>query len=332
MSFFYKRNESLEFKVNSYFSQLETYNREHFGGVLSVVLLGSLSRGEGTWIEQNGKTVLLSDIEFFTVYPKSFEAFDEFESYIQTAAVESFSDNSCSLFHVDNTFIAETELGSLEKKLLIFDAIHFGKCVVGKDVMCMFPKIDIDNINLYDIRDILTHRAFSVLYYGLPLKKQGNVEQYRYSLAKNSLDLMTVLLAKKGVLVSGFINKIDAIKKLDFSDDLKEYFSYCLSVKLGENYSKNYSAEEMEHYFVSIVGNAQRNFRISVRNTRKNLKSILKRRLGIVKRSLKYRHLVFGNHLARLIMSIEKNETISEREKMDNLVLNGYPVKDNTNE
>ncbi len=327
MSFFYKYNELLESKVTAYFEKLNTFNAEHLEGALSVILLGSLSRGEGTWINQNGMTVMLSDIEFFTIYPDGFQDFSLFENYAQALAQEIFSENSCSLFHVDNTFVSKSELSRLEKKLLTFDAGFFGKCLVGQNVMDKLPEIDIHNINLYDIRDILTHRAFSVLYYGLPLKNQGNKEQYQYSLAKNSLDLMTVLLVEKGLLISGFLNRLNAIQTLDYSEDIKSYLSYCLAIKLGEETDKDYSIEEMEDYFLSILKLARKNFKLSAKNALANRKHILKRKLGVLKRSLQYRHLVIGDHLRRLISHIERNEPIGKRETMDNLVLNGYPTE-----
>lgn len=325
MSFFYKENEHLEKKVNLYFERLEDFNKEHFNGDLSVILLGSLSRGEGTWMDQDGKTVMVSDIEFFTVYPDGFKNFEKFETLAQTLAQEIFQENSSTLFHVDNTFISQDELGGLEKKLLTYDAIHFGKCVCGEDCMGKFPHVDIDNINLFDIKDILTHRAFSVLYYGLPLKKEGNIEQYKYSLAKNSLDLMTVLLVNRGILESGFINRFNRLRELDFSDEIKNYFEYCLAIKLGGDSDKEFALQEMERLFVELLRTAEKGFKFKAGNIKSNLKRIAKRQLGIAKRCIKYRHFVFGNHLERFISSIENQEEITNREKFDNLVLNGYP-------
>lgn len=327
MSYFYKENKALEEKVNRFFDGLSDFNNKHFDGKLSVVLLGSLSRGEGTWINESGRDILVSDIEFFTVYPEGIGSFKEYEEFIDSYSAEVFGENASSLFHADNSYLPKSNLQSIEKKLLSYDTIHFGKCVVGEDVMPLFPKIDINNINLYDIRDILTHRTFAVLYYGLPLKEQGNEAEYRYCLAKNSLDLMTVLLVENGILESGFINRYEKIKQLDIDEKVKDYFGYCLSVKLGEPYGSRFTTDEMESMFISLTKSLAKDFKIRFENTKLNIKHIARRRLGMMKRALKYKNIAFSKpHLNRLIASFDKKEKITKKEIKDNLVLNGYPV------
>lgn len=327
MSYFYKENKELEEKVNRYFGGLADFNNKHFGGKLSVVLLGSLSRGEGSWINESGRIILVSDIEFFTVYTEETASFKEYDEFITLYAKEVFGENASSLFHADNSYVPKSRLKSMEKKLLTYDAVHFGKCVVGENVMPLFPKIDIHNINLYDIRDILTHRVFSVLYYGFPIKEQGKEPEYRYCLAKNSLDLMTVLLVENGILESGFINRYKQIKELSIDEKIKEYFDYCLSLKLGEPYDTFFTTEEMESIFISLVKELNRKFRLKTENILTNIKHIIRRRLGMLKRALKYKNIAFSKpHLNRLIASFDKREKITEKEIKDNLVLNGYPL------
>lgn len=328
MSYFYKENKELEEKVNRYFGGLADFNEKHFGGKLSVVLLGSLSRGEGTWINESGRDILVSDIEFFTVYPEKISSLKEYGEFVASYADEVFGENASSLFHADNSYLPISQLKELEKKLLTYDAVHFGKCVVGEDVMPLFPKIDIHNINLYDIRDILTHRVFAVLYYGFPLKEQGKDTEYRYCLAKNSLDLMTVLLVENGILESGFINRYNKIKELSIDGKIKEYFGYCLSLKLGAPYDASFTTEEMESMFISLVKELNRNFKFKAENILSNIKHISRRRLGMFKRALKYKNIAFSKrHLNNLITSFEKGNKITEKEKRANLVLNGYPMQ-----
>ena len=327
MSYFYKENKELEEKVNRYFSGLSDFNNKHFDGKMSVVLLGSLSRGEGSWINESGRDVLVSDIEFFTVYPEEIASFKEYDEFITSYAREVFGENASSLFNADNSYLPKSKLKSMEKKLLTYDAVHFGKCVVGEDVMSLFPKIDINNINLYDIKDILTHRVFSVLYYGFPLKEQGRDIEYRYSLAKNSLDLMTVMLVENGILESGFINRYNKIKELSIDEKIKDYFGYCLSLKLGELYDNSFSTEQMENMFISLVNELDKGFKLNFKNKWQNIKHIIRRRLGMLKRTLKYKNIAFSKrHLNNLITSFENGNRITEKEIKDNLVLNGYPV------
>ena len=325
MSYFYKDNPTLQAAVDAFFAELEQYNQTQCGGTLSVILLGSLSRGEATWIETEGGFLMVSDIEFFTVYDAGFTGFAAFKRAIDEAARHHFTEQRSVLFHVDNTFVCRQRLATMERKLLTYDAKQMGKTVVGRDAVCFLPEIDLTNINLWDIRDILTHRTFAVLYYGLPLKEQGETEQYRYCLAKNSLDLMTVLLACHGKLASGFINRLALVKQLPIDDAVKDYFEYCLSIKLSSACAHAYTVEQMEKQFVQLVKQLSKVFHVPLRNTWNCRRYVLRRVLGACKRALRYKHVPMPSHLRRLITQFEQQKVLTKRHLRDNLVLNGYP-------
>ena len=324
MAYFYKENPALEAQINEYFKRLSDYNDEAFGGALSLILLGSLSRGEATWTSDGGLR-LLSDIEYFTVYPQGFNAFGEFEKFSQEAAKAVFGEGNSALFHIDNTFVLQDNLPKMERKLLTYDAKQIGKTVVGQDRVQCLPDIDAENINFCDIKDILTHRAFSMLYYGLPFKRSGQITEYRYCLAKNSLDLMTVMLLSNGLLASGFINRLKLVCDLPIQKRIKDYFSFCLSVKLSTDCEFDFSIEEMEEIFISLLKDLYKNFKIPVRNVFINKKFVIRRILGMTKRAIKYRHIPRFNHLPDLIKSYEKEMLLQERQRTNNLVINGYP-------
>lgn len=328
MRYFYRENSVLEKMTDSYFSDIADYNNKRFGGKLSVILLGSLSRGEGTWEQTESGYRLLSDIEYFTVYPDGFNEFSEYTAETEKIGKSIFGKQS-ALFHIDNSFVSKGFLSEMERKLLTYDAKSFGKCVVGEDTVKLLPDITIENINFFDIRDVLTHRAFSVLYYGLPMKKSEDISGYTYCLAKNSLDLMTVILAKHGILASGFINREREIEKLDIDEKLKSYFRFCLAIKLCEEPEEFFSPEEAKEIFLKTEKELALSFKVPFKYVFINFKAVTRRFLGICKRSIKYRHLPKKGHLNRLIESIEKENEITETEKLDNLVINGYPLPDN---
>ena len=225
MKYFRRENEALERAIDSYFESLSRYNDEHFEGKLSVMLLGSLSRGEATWVKDGENDKMLSDIEYFTIYPEGFAAFDEYNEICERAKNEAFGNQKSSLFHIDNTFVRKEALPNMERKLITYDAKCMGKTVVGEDCVKLLPEITPENINLFDIKDILTHRVFYVLYYGKEMRENGKTEEYKYLLSKNSLDLMTVILAHYGILASGFIKRYEMIEELPVSEEWKKYFS-----------------------------------------------------------------------------------------------------------
>ena len=326
MSYFYRENEVLEAQVNRYFARLAEYNDTYCNGKLSILLLGSLSRGEGTWQATESGARMLSDIEYFTFYPDDFDGFEAFTDYAKEIQREVFADQDSSLFHIDNSFLRRSALPRLERKLLTYDAIRMGKTVVGEDCLSLLPVITIENINLSDIRDVLTHRVFSVLHYGLPMKREGDLDGYRYSLAKNSLDLMTVLLVSHGILDSGFIRRLELVMSLPVEQRVKEYFSYCLSIKLSSECDYIFTIEEMEEQFLQMVKDLSRSFAIPLKNVWVNRRAVLRRRLGMVKRALRYRHLPRCGHLRRMIASLEQKMPLTYRQLNDNLIIYGYPT------
>ena len=204
-----------------------------------------------------------------------------------------------------------------------------GKTISGENRLDLFPKIDIHNINLVDIRDILTHRVFSVLYYGLPLKAANRMDEYRYSIAKNSLDLMTVILVNNGLLKSGFQRRLMELQHLEIDDRMKAYFTYCLNVKFSENIDADFSIEEMENFFIFIVEKLDMQFEYHLSNFISNFTSIIRRKMGVLKRGIIKKNFKFSQrrHLHRLI-SEYKDGKITVSSINDNFVLNGYPYEE----
>lgn len=327
MIFFSKCNPLLEDKVNLYFKKIEEINIKKYHGQISIILLGSLSRGEGSWYKRENDIILLSDIEFLTIIPKGFTEKKELEEELHSVAKDIFGSNT-SFFHIDSTFITLMQLKRLEKKLLTFDANLYGTTVVGNDYINMIPKVTIQNINYHDIFDILIHRSFSILYYGIPLKKQNHIEEYRYSLAKNSLDLLTVFLIEKRILVSGFTNKCEELEKIDFDQRIKDYFNYCLKIKLREDaFGIEFKIEEMENIFIYLLEYLVKNFKYPIHNSLVNFKTNIRRKLGMTKRMIKskVKPMTRKKYLKHLIFLIKENKSITKNDLEINYVLNGYP-------
>lgn len=327
MKYFWLPCEKLEKKIDQYFERISSANREKYNGELSIILLGSLSRGEASWAMNGDEPYLISDIEFFTVVPDNFDRYAEFNQDLLDASKVCFSSETSSLFHIDNTYVQKSSLPNMERKVITFDAQNMGKVIVGDDVINLLPHITIHNVNQEDIWDIMIHRIFSVLYYGRPLKEKGNWQEYRYNLAKNSLDLMTVILAMNKLFVSGFYNKIDSIKKLDIEDRLKDYFDYCLSVKLGLSKGDKFTIPEMEVAFIQIIENLRKCFKVSCQNKILNMKHVIRRRLGMLKRGVQT--ATFAGTRKQLLVSLIENyksgQPVSREILKRNYVLNGYP-------
>lgn len=328
MKYFWNENQTLTQQVDDFFHKLSAYNQKTFDNNLSVLLLGSMSRGEATWTIEDGISKIISDLEFFTIYPKGFDRKEEFESVLKVISKRCFPNQDSVLFHIDNTWISIEELPKLPRKVITYDAMNMGKIVVGDTTLLnRLPKTTLRNINREDIWDIMVHRIFYVLYYGHILRSKGKIEEYRYTIAKNSLDLMTVILACNGILNSGFYNKLESIKNTTINAGYKEYLSYCLDIKLNNKPEQEYSIEDMENIFISLIIYCKANFRVGVYNRILNAKYIIKRRIGILKRMVKLKQFSYGrkSFLNRLIHVFEQKDTLNSKMIRESYILNSYP-------
>ena len=181
---------------------------------------------------------------------------------------------------------------------------------------------------MLDIYDVLTHRCFSILFYGEKLLKEGMLDQYRYCLAKNSLDLMIVLLVEEGHLVSGFLQRLKELEKLQLDLRYTNYFRYCLSIKYGEVPTNSYSIDEMLSLFVEITEIANSHFKSKPTNLFCNFKSICRRRLGIAKRAILAKRIVFSRkrHFLCLLCCLKNKSKLQHKSIVNNYVLHGYPI------
>ena len=326
---FWTDNTHLEEEVVSFFRKIEEFNQKEFDGQISMILLGSMSRGEASWKRINGVDTIVSDIEVLTLLPVGFSKLERLHQVFNMIKEESFPDQHSTLFHIDYCVASNGyDMSRMERKLLTYDANVYGYTVVGIDYKNTMPLVTYSNINLHDIWEILIHRIFSVLYWGKPLKDAGNIEEYRYNLAKNSLDLMTVMLINNQQLVSGFANRLEAIKNLDLAQHIKDYFEYCLSVKFSTESVHSFTISEMESVFIQILDEQNRLFTHHFRNDVNNIAHILKRYAGQIKRAIRTKHIPSSQkrHLKNMIILFKENQNLSESNLLDNYVLNGYPI------
>lgn len=326
MSFFYYENKLLEEKLADYLNEIKTVTKNKYGNRFSLVLIGSMSRNEATWEKtESGSLLLMSDIEFLLVYQCGLQNIDKIEKDIQDIGYRILGDYASPLFHIDISSIPEDRVPMLERKLLIYDAKAFGKTVAGRDVVPELPEITIHNINLFDIRDILLHRAYAIITYGFPFRESGNIIEYQYVLAKNSLDLMTVFLVERGILISGFENRCRKIQSMDVDEELKLYFEFCLSKKIGTECRKQYLPEQMEKIFFGLLDDLHRNFKIHPENVWNNKAALTRRICGIIRRSIRKKCLPKASCYKNTYRHLIHFEALSSADKKNQYVIYGYP-------
>jgi hypothetical protein len=195
-----------------------------------VLLIGSASRGELSWLNEAGNIQLFSDIEFLvSVTKKNSKKERMFQELISKLEAEY---DLGEIFHIDYTIIKWNKLPGLDKKFFIFECQQCGIDFGERSVRNELPIVSRSNLNWRELNEILLHRLNSILHI-LPLsffdKKMTEKEENNLalSLAKNSLDITTWLHPYEAEkLVSGFTSRLSAWDE-DFIEQSKlgRYFS-----------------------------------------------------------------------------------------------------------
>ncbi len=320
----FEKNDYIQKQLEGYFSLLRVAMEENFGESVSILLVGSLSRGEGTWVRKSDKTYLVSDIEYFVIIEDRTLEKLAIKNIIDEVNNSFFVDKQAGSFHIDYTFMSKSEIPYLEKKLMVFEAKKFGKTIVGSDFSYLFPEVTINNINFFDLKDIISHRLFSMIYYGEKCK--SSEQEYIYLLAKNSLDLMTVYLANRGILEGGFFPRYKKLCQVCQNTNLIHYFGQCLDVKMGHPERISLSTKDMKNVFCTLCDELYNETHIPFLNYCSNFKRRLRRLAGVLKRSVKNHTITtFKLQFLRLSKCYKECEIMDFRMIKKHYVLYGYP-------
>ena len=218
----------------------------------SIMLTGSTSRGELSWRPKNGSFEILSDYEFFIIghHPP-----DEQKRILERIALwESALPEAGPLFHVDISFVSPDELPNLQPCWRHYEARETGHVLFGLDLRELFPTITLDNLDFYELNQILLWRNWQLVMH-LPAQILTNADfddpTYSFLLARNALDLTTWALPHEGHMITGFasrvafikenIDRLPLIKKLGnvFAQNIERW----LDIKLGRDEPRGARAE-----------------------------------------------------------------------------------------
>ena len=325
MSYVYGVHPQEDARIGALLTAIDTLNRTRFDGELSVLLLGSLSKGEGTLLQTKDGARLLSDIELLVVTPDGFDQRAAFTTALHEAAAATLGALVPKGCCPDHSFVARRALPRLEKKLLIYDAARYGVPVSGEDVRALLPCVTVHNINRRDVRDIVAHRLYAVLQSRALPAAPDTPDRYRYALAKNMLDLYTVLLFSREIPETTVEGRQRALHALEADAQELQYVDACVAIKKGTTIPPVDTAT-LEAHFVALAREMTGAIKPSLYNLLQNLPAVVRRRLGILKRALRYRHLPRPHHTQRLLQLLVSRTPLDARVLRDHLVWHGYPL------
>src|SRR5215831_12427853 len=207
----------------------------------SVVLTGSMSRGEASWGEENNRLRLLGDAEFLVVFNDGVKLPDANQVSRVTSQVEARLCDRGIDAHVGLSPVAEKYLRALRPHIFAYELIAHGKVIAGDpDILQLTPEFSPVDIPLEDGFRLLMNRVIELLE-ALCDDDPGQSHRVPYRTLKLWLDMATSFLLFKGAYEPTYRARAIRLREMassgsDFpipADYFTDRVAQATSVKLG---------------------------------------------------------------------------------------------------
>ena len=227
----------------------------------SLYLTGSAARGEAVFRTVAGRPVFFSDYEFISVSSRPPAAGTRTAIRRDLNAIEALQANPNPLFHIDLAHFQAWRLSRLPRNIFTFELKANARLLHGRDVRSRFPAVTPRGSDLRLVNEIVLKRLWALCVLlpntfitGSP---GGTAEQARsYVLARNALDLATVLLPHAGILMPGYAARDDVLQarwaQLPFAGTFGNAFPVFMHACLESRRSLALTAPPAEIYAVLL--------------------------------------------------------------------------------
>ena len=221
--------------------------------VYAAVLMGSCSRGEECYCQaEDGELQLLSDYEFTVVtkgrgFPKAVDtALKKLNEELKAKLQSPF-------FRLEWNYVWKYKLPFMDKRFIHFEMAEARFLICGNEkVFDLLPRINVKNLNYAELDSIINHRVYHVL------RDYSRVSEHRkkYLIARNTLDILSVVLPYEGELICSYKKRIERLPALVtdryFTGDLKSRLHCCLDMKMDDSspFYEMTSADAMLSLFI----------------------------------------------------------------------------------
>lgn len=241
--------EHYELPASEEIKNLMRFVRDAIGDcddIEAMILIGSCSRGEESYyLDSGGRKRLLSDFETLIVTHDGLAK--ETKTKLQKIGEDLKGKTESPFFDFEYSTMKSASVARLDKRFIHFETAATGKIIVGsEDVLKRIPEITPININRSELNSIVIHRYYHVVRDWVASSER----QRKYLLARNTLDIPSVVLPYEGVLVPSYRLRNERFSQVlpsGFSRDLSSWLDICLEMKL--DYSSrlydDYEVEEM---------------------------------------------------------------------------------------
>lgn len=234
----------------------------------SMILIGSSSRGEFSFVPGSPCVKLLSDLEFLVVTDKELSRSSIEKIRNDLNEIEESVAGRTSFFHVDVAIISRRNLGSLPLSFHTYEMKNSGITLQGSDLINEIPDVSVANLDYKELNETIIWRLWALLlHFPVSLTSQKGKEadsKYYYLTARNILDITTWALPYEKVLIAGFANRVkyisehaDTLKVLTSLDSkIVDLLESCLRTKL--RFEITYEVREIYGRALRIFANALR--------------------------------------------------------------------------
>jgi len=233
---------------------------------VSILLLGSASRGEITYHTIGNNIDLLSDFEFLIVVKRGSKTPVDLVQRLEK--VEESMEPKNPLFHIDYGLARLDQLPNIRRTIRTFEMKCHGKIVYGQNLIHYLPNVNLMNLDRGWVRTLVLIRLANQLFLTprkIVLRKPSEYEQliFDYITARNILDIPTILLplSRSGVLLSSYADRVsfisDHLHEQEWVNIFEEDFVHLLKAALRAKLQLTFDLRGVNLY-ASFIQNYER--------------------------------------------------------------------------
>ena len=282
--------------------------------IVSIILLGSASRNELSFsFSSENKIDLHSDYEFVIITKRKIQKniVDEVNNLIDN--LESKWQIRSPLFCIDYGISTLQKFKHTPTTFWSFEVKSLGKIVYGEDAKKFLKDVNIENLDRGNLNELIIIRLWHMFIHMNNAYIEGGSSEYErrvinYYYARNILEIPTILLPRKELLIAGYRDRIKKLQSIDIQSwaDFDEIFKEALKIKL--NKSSEVNEKKLRQYFIKgylRLLDIQSIEKFNPEHLRKHLKGFFKESF-IRSMRTKYTHLVlFKNYYKFNIFSLK---------------------------
>lgn len=234
--------------------------------VVSIIALGSLPRGELSYRRKDGILELFSDIDLYVVTKSKVIKSDK-ESFLKnTRDLGHRFQPKNPLFEINIEFFILQDFKKLPFRVRHYETRESGEVLFGQDIKNIIMRFNQKDQDLKDTNNIILRRLFHILLYlpGDLIEGKGSdfkQDIFKYVVARNCLDIATVLLFQRGIFITTYRDRVEYIASnsnefIDhFGKDFPDFLIRCLNVKLNMDFSQSLASlfEDALKYFKLLL-------------------------------------------------------------------------------